>query len=485
MRRRAMLCNSRPSFGPPLAICAALACFSACKRRVPESAPSAAPSASAAPVSASPRCSEPFPGKSFTLGERGAEAPDSGQEEDDGTDQPALPFAVEIGRGLSFGDGFAVSALSMQAGKTTALVALLDAEAGTGRVAELGKLHANPEPPELAAFEDDLIALVHDTDAGGELLKLAAIKPSAGKLGVVLGAEIAESRDESRVAGLELGPERGVAIWDEWSATDKHGVIVTASFARKDVSNVTKKRIVSTPSEDAESPRIVRRPGGFWAAWVARAITPKQKTLPPKPAAGPAPSASADVSEPAVVELGERYLAAVPLDQNGVALGEPKPVTPKNAHVLVFDLAPGADGSALLSWRDDDSAPGAEERRIHLGRVRADGSVERHLLDDEGPGVGAPALLVNSAPKDPSAPHGWLSLGSVSDATRIGAVNASASLLDSLGPEPVVRSAELLALARGRLLLARPRGLAMELSVVECKPGPAPALAVAPPASSK
>lgn len=142
--------------------------------------------------------------------------------------------------------------------------------------------------------------------------------------------------------------------------------------------------------------------------------------------------------------------------------------------MLVFDLATGPDGTLLFSWRNDDSAPGTEERQIHLGSVKPDGTVERHLLDDAGPGVGVPAILVDDAPKDPAAAQTWLSLASVSDATRLGALGPSGTLLDSLAAEPVVRSGELIALARGRMLLARPRGMAMELGLVECKPGPAP-----------
>lgn len=482
MRRRPMHCNSRRAPAFSLAISAALVALVGCKRRAPEPQPSASASAAPAPVAAAPRCVEAHPGKSFTLGERSNDGADAGDDEDDGLDQPALPFAVELGRALPFGDGFAVSALSTVGGKTRAVVALLDAEVGAGKVVELGTLHGDPDPPELAGFESELVALVHDTDAGGELLKLAAVRPGPDKPSVVLGAEIAESRDESRVAGLELGPERGVAIWDEWSLADKHGVIVTASFARKDLSNVTKKRIVSLPSEDAEAPRISRRPGGFWAAWISRSAGPKAKAAAPKaaapkaaaPKALPSASASAEAPEPALVELGERWVSAVPLDANGVAISEPKPITPKNAHVLVFDLATGPDGTLLFSWRNDDSAPGTEERQIHLGSVKPDGTVERHLLDDAGPGVGVPAILVDDAPKDPAAAQTWLSLASVSDATRLGALGPSGTLLDSLAAEPVVRSGELIALARGRMLLARPRGMAMELGLVECKPGPAP-----------
>lgn len=473
MRRRAMHCNSCRTSRLLVPVLAALVAAAACKRRPPEPAASATPSAGSPAVAPAPRCTEPHPGKSYTLGERAKSVPDAGPDEDgdDGLDQPALPFAVEVGRAVPFAQSFAVSALSTRSGKTTAVVALLDAEVGGGKLVELGRLHGDPDPPELAVFEGDLVALVHDTDAGGELLKLAAIRPGAGKAEVVLGAEIAESRDESRVAGLELGPERGVAIWDEWSAADKLGVIVTSSFARKDVSNITKKRIVSLRGEDAEAPRIVRRPGGFWAAWISRAVAPRPKAPLPRPA----PSASAELPEPSLVELGERYLSAVPLDHNGVPVSEPKAITPKNSHVLVFDLAPGPDGSLLFSWRDDDSAPGTDERQIYLGSVKPDGTTERRLLDDRGPGVGVPAILVDDAPRDPSAPRAWLSLDSVSDATRIGALDPRANLLDDLGAEPVLRSAELLAISGGRMLVARPRGLAMELGLIECKVGAAPA----------
>jgi hypothetical protein len=467
-----MLCNSRRTRAFVLALSAGLGLCWACKRKDAAPAPTATSSAAPAPPPA-PRCQEAYPGKSFSLGERGSARKESdAEDEDDGTDQPALPFAVEIGRAVAFGKGFAVSALSTRGGKVTAVVALLDAEVGAGRLAELGRLHADPDPPELATLDDDLVALVHDSDAGGQVLRLVGVRPGPDKIDVVLGAEVNESRDESRVADLELGPERGVAIWDEYSRADKHGVIMTASFSRKDLSALTKRRIVSTPTEDAESPRIVRRPGGFWAFWIARAVPPKRD--PTAPAPPPAPSASAgNEPDPAVVELGERYLVAVPLDGNGVATSAPKAVTPKSAHVLVYDVAVGAEGSALFSWRDGDAAPGTGGRSVHVARVKSDGSVERHALDDEGAGVGVPTLLVAAPPA--GAPHGWLALDSVSDATRLAALSPAGAILDTLGAEPAVRSAELLSFARGQLLVARPKGMAIELGLLRCAPGPAPA----------
>jgi hypothetical protein len=439
---------------------------------------SLAASASPAPTAAGSRCSAPFAGTSFTLGERATTGSDPGEDDDDGSDDPSLPFAVEVGSAVAWRDGFAVAALDTKAGVTKAVVAFVDADAKKGRVAELGKLHGDPDPPELAALDGSVVALMHDTDAGGELLRLVSLRPGEDKIDVVLGAEIAESRDESRVAHLALGPERGLAVWDEWNKTDRHGVIRACSFSNKDVSNVTRPRTISAADEDAEGPRLARRTGGFWAAWISAPIKGKTKPIaPPKKPDKPAPAASA-APEPDVppLELGPRALRIVALDANGVPHGQPVDVTAKDAHVIAFDLEAGPDDTALLTWRDDTAAPGAEERSVRLARVKADGSVERSTIFDEQVGAGVPLLLVDASPKEREAPTLWLSLDSVNDATRIGALSASGALLDVLGTEPAIRSGEPLAIARGRILVAKPRGLAVELSVVECKPGaPAPA----------
>jgi len=467
--------HCKPHLGPAfsLALCALWLAATGCKRRPPEEAvPSAtAPLASAAPPA--PRCSAAAPGKAFTVGERSAPAPES-PEVDDGegpTDEPGLPFAIELGSAVATADGFAVAGLSTKAAKTTAIVVLVDADAGRGQLVELGRLHGDSDPPELASQGDDLFALVHDTDAGGELLRLVALRRGPKKVDAVIGAEIAESRDESRVARIALGKERGVAIWDGWHKAAKHGVIRVATFAKNDVSVVTRPRVVSPASEDAEMPSLVPRPGGFWAAWITRTVERDGKV---EKGGRPAPAPSgAPTGDPTLVEMGARYVTVVPLDENGSPMSEPKAVSSKNEHVLVFDLAPGPDGTAWVAWRDEATAPGAEERLVHVARVKADGSVEKEAFEDEQVGVGVPSLLVDARPPGGSSTP-WISLGSVSDETRLAALGPAGRPADTLAMEPEVRSAEPLVLARGRMLIARPKGLAVELSVVECKPGPAP-----------
>ena len=480
MRPRAMHCKPRSTAAISLAVSTALVAFSACKRRPPPDlgAPAEPSVSTAAPTPAPVRCSEPLPGVSFSVGERTPAAVDGGDtDDDDGTDDPSLPFAIEIGSEVADRDGFAVALLSSKAGSTKAIVAFLDADAKKGRSVELGKLHGDPDPPELAALDGDVVALMHDTDAGGELLRLVAFRRGPEQIDVVLGAEIAESRDESRVAHLELGPERGVVVWDEWNRTDKHGVIRSSTFARKDVSNVTRPRTLSAAADDAEAPRIAKRPGGFWAAWISGPAKAKPKLGPSaKPKASiPAAAPSGEPPDVALVELGQRALTIVPLDANGVPVAEPKSVTGKDSHVLGFDLEPGRDGVALLAWRDDDTAPGAEQRSVHLAPVKPDGGVDKNVLYDESVGAGVPSLLVDATPKDRDAPGVWLALDSVSDATRIGALGPSGALLDVLGSEPVIRSGDPLLIAGGRWLVAKSRGLASELFVVVCRPGAPPA----------
>jgi len=469
-----MLCKPSRSATACLVVVASLVGLSACKRQPPpeEAAPSA--SASAAPAPAPPRCKEVEPGALFTLGERSKARSDEAPDEDDaGSDDPQLPFAVEIGSAVATSDGFVVSALATQKGKTEAQVAFVDASAKHGRVASLGTLHGDVDPPELATDGTHVVALVHDTDAGGERLRITAIRPGPKKLDVVLGAEIAESRDESRIAHVALGKQRGVAVWDAWDKSEKHGYVRAATFAKDDVSNVTRPRTLSLGSDDAEGPNIVARPGGFWAAWISRPLPEKKKLTIPKPAPSAAPAGSVGTDEPNLVDLGKRGISVVPLDENGVPSVEPKNVAGDASRVLVFDLALAPDGAALVAFRDDDAAPGYEQRKVHVLRVGPDGSVERQTIEDEQNSIGVPALLSDSAPGKGTAASIWLSLDSVSDETRFAALDPKGRLLDALATDPLVRGADTLALSRGRFLLARPNGMAMQLSVAECAPGAA------------
>jgi hypothetical protein len=50
------------------------------------------------------------------------------------------------------------------------------------------------------------------------------------------------------------------------------------------------------------------------------------------------------------LDTGNRWLELVPLDKNGSPLAAPIAITRRDRHVLAYDLASLADGSALLAF---------------------------------------------------------------------------------------------------------------------------------------
>ncbi|MBX3126960.1 MAG: hypothetical protein KF718_09600 [Polyangiaceae bacterium] len=442
----------------------------ACRSQRAEPPAEVAPADSvASSLPAAPRCRAVTPGVRFTMGQPSLRPADAGEEED----EPAapLPFAVELGGAVAHDGGFAVSALSAKGGGTTALVALVDGAGKGGRLVQLGATHGDVEPPRLAARGAAVVAVVPDSDAGGGRLRLARI--DVGAASVTWGGELPEARDESHALDVELGPKRAVVVWDEVTKGERRGVIRVASFAADDPSNVTAARTLSSGDEDAEAPQLAPRPGGFWAAWLVRAAPPAVVRAPAgKRAPSPATAAS-DQPDPPVVELGRRRLRLVPLDENGARLGEPLDVTAPLSQVLVFDLASSAQGDALLAYRDEPTSPGVEAEVVRFARVLPGGSVEHHDLADAAVGAGVPSLLVDLAA--PAAGQRlWLSLGSVTDVTRLGALDAAAKLLDRLDTEPALGAGEPIAARAGRLLVAEPKGLAMDLFVLGCERGAPP-----------
>jgi len=153
----------------------------------------------------------------------------------------------------------------------------------------------------------------------------------------------------------------------------------------------------------------------------------------------------------------------MPLDENGAPTAMPRAVTPKDGHVLTFDLELGDDGSALIVWRDDDTPTGSIGGRLSSALVRSGGGVETHVLAEESFGAGVPDLL-----------PGWLVISGVSGSTRLASLTDKGEITGSLDPEPALGNGVPLAAKAGAILLARPMGKAMRLGVVRCSPAGTP-----------
>jgi hypothetical protein len=432
----------------------------ACRKSPPTSDSPGSTSASASPSATvvSAGCREVTRGASFLVGEPGRTP-----RADDG-EEPALPFAVELGGATVYAGGFAVAALRGQGGGTDSVVALVNAEASSGRIVSLGPSHGDANAPLAAARGDQLVMVVPGSDAGGQTLRLARLEDPQGRAAVVWGSEVPVGRDSQSFA-LELAEGAGLLVWDE--VRKQHNVIRGAVFDPRDLSKPVELLTLSRPSDDAETPRLVARPGGYWLAFLTHRL-PGAKA-PPKDLPRPLPSAEDDGPEE-LLDLGPRWLELMPLDTHGMANAPARIISPEHSHVLVFDLAPGPGGGALLTWRDDRTTPGVEGGSVNLALASVDGSVERSMVEDDESGGGIPLLVVDeTAP--PSDFRAWLGVSSGTDATRLGQLGPTGRLLGELNTDPTVRGADLLAARNGRLLLARPRGLAQELSVVRCQLG--------------
>lgn len=449
-------------------VCAALL---GCKRstNTGESPLPSASAARAAPQGMPDRCHGAAKGAFFTIGKVGSRAPADADEEG-----AAQPFAVEVGEAAALRTGFAVAALHSSGHETRALVATLASDATRGKTVDLGRVHGDVEPPRLAARGSDVVFALADHEPSSARLRVGMLADGGGAAQLTWGFQTSRTGRGASAFDLAVTAKRGVLVWDELDARAQRQSIRLASFSLENLGAVTPPRTLGGANTEQEMPEVVQRGAGYWLAWIASAPQPAPGSGPEKPK--PAPAASVEGSEP-VLEFGNRWIELVALDENAAPTGAPQAVTPRDRHVLIFDLAPTADGGALLAWRDDDSAPGSESRIVHVARVSASGGVERSVIDDEDVGAGAPSLITDPASGAPS----WLALESVTHETRLAALTPKGGVLDALRADGAIGSGDVLAARDGRLLLARPRGLAAELFVVTCKPGaPSPAAGALP-----
>jgi hypothetical protein len=447
-----------------------------CKRTPPPEAvrPSAeaAASVSAAPATPpAPRCrAVDGAGTRFLLGRVGKEPT---LDEDGESDDVALPFSPEIGTSAAFAGGFAVGALEPSASSTSAVVAVVAPTLGISRRIDLGKVHGDVAPPHVAVAGKALFVAVPVGAPHGTLVRLARIDDI--KAGApVMGAEIAQGSDDSEEIALEAGKTSVLLVWDDWDSKGGHELVKTVAFDAASLSKVPDPIVVSPRDVDAEAPRLARRAGGFWGAWIHTEHAPK-KDIKAATAAATGTGGAGGAGDEA--EIPMRFIEVVPLDAAGAPTGKPLAASARNGHVTSFDLVATKDDGVLVLFRDaasiDEQTPGGTARLV---LVRADGSVEPRVSVDEDVGSGVPLLvpLFESDGSQPSATHAFMAIVSDSGAVRFGALDADGRAKDALAEEAAIGVATPLAAQNGSLLVARPHGKAIELGVLSCSAGPAP-----------
>jgi hypothetical protein len=466
-----MLLVAPPSRRQVLGLALGLALFG-CKAKAKPSAPPAPASASASSVQVPgpvpEHCRALGTGSSLIVGEvdRPARAPNTDPEpSDDGDeDETLLPFATHVDSAVALETEFAVGGLSTEHAKTEAFVAFVPLDGGPGRRVGLGAVHGDVDPPIVTGNGRRVLVATSDMDAGGGMLRVAAIAHGAD-----------EPHGEFSLTGVEHDAGAAFAEGEEnallvWGARDKRGVVLkTLAIDPEKLGAAATAGQELKGTADAESPALVARPGGYWLSWVA-------EQAPGDGGAGADAGTHVDAKSRAdagasedverLMDVGPRVLMTLMLDGAGKATGSARQVSAPRSHVIGFSAALLPDGALSLTWREDDATPGVEGGPPLLARVGLDGAISRSKVEDEELSAGAPSLL--SDPK----PGGdvWVALESASEGTRVGVLSPTGLKLDSLLGDRLLRGADLLAAGDKKLFVAKSRGRAVELSVLECKP---------------
>jgi hypothetical protein len=327
-------------------------------------------------------------------------------------------------------------------------VALLDARGRKRDLVELGRSRGDMDPPLVRARAGGWAASMLEPNAGGLALRLAGW--SGGKL--TWGAEIDQGQDESLAHDMAFQKDVGVVVWDDVTEDGKRGLV---RLARVDAATLTLRGdAVEASGEgiDAELPRVTARPGGFWLAYAARKRASKER--------GPSDTSEADRFS--AERIDESWVQLVALDAAGEIMGDAQLVTPRDGHVLAFDLEVAGDGGALIAWRDDDTPTGAQGGRVTVARMSPSGSSQKQLVAESGVGSGVPVLL-----------PGWIAVGDAEGGTLLAPLAADGAIEGELRAEPLLGHGQVLAARDDQLLVARPRGTAVELVVARCARGAA------------
>lgn len=433
-----------------------------------ESAPGAAAasaSASAAVAVAAPRCVELAPDQSFVVGEAPARSPGVAPSGDPipglappepSAEEELAPFAVVLGRAVAHEDGYAVGALRDGEGGTIASLVLLDAKAERGSVVRLARSRGDVEPPVVVPRSGGFFVATVEPSGTGRAIRVGRVDGER----VRWGAELPERRDDSLAFDLAAGAERGLVVWDE--ADDDTAYVALSSFKLDDLGNATAPRRITAKKIDADAPRVVARAGGFWLAYLVHGEEKRRERAGDR---GPDDLRDEGVDEARGGEaVATTWIEVLPLDENGAKAGEALRVSEREGHVMGFDVRADAEGRLLVAWRDEDAPTGGGGGAVRLVRVSPGGPEPSKVVAEEGATDGVPGLL-----------EGWITVPTLRGPSLLARLAADGSAVEALEPEPSLGRLEPVAARGSELLVAKPDGRAMRLSVVRCgERAPAP-----------
>ena len=415
-------------------------------------------------------CTEPSK-QTFVVGDAPTPKPaGTTADPDDPPEDELAPFAVEIGRGVPFGAGFAFGTQRQAEGGTVSMVATIHEDGTDGKQVRLARSRGDFDPPVVASAGTSLLAAMIEPNAGGRAIRIAKIEGDR----VTWGPELSEGRDESLAVDLAVTGARAIVVWDDVPQGHERSVIDLATL---DVGTLLGSGgcAITPPTMDADQPRLAPRPGGYWLSYLVHGDAPTEPTAAKndsddeQPAPEPTskkpkkkPSKKADNNDDSDTEaageaIAHTWIELLPLDENGMSVGAARAVTPKDGRVIGYDLEDGADGSAVLLYREDDTPNGSNGGQVKSIVAELGGVGEPRVIAEEGVGAGVPQLFGS-----------WVVIHSMSGPVQIGALGPKGDVTSEIAAEKALGHGEVIAATNSAFLIGTPAGRAMKLAVARC-----------------
>jgi hypothetical protein len=280
----------------------------------------------------------------------------------------------------------------------------LSPDVSTAQVFDIGPTLSDAPPPRMALRAGSLtasyFARIPSIEANEakrtRRLALVGLDPN-GSPAVVPLAMWPQQGDESLAFDVAFSKDVGLLVWDEvtlarpLSVAPSHGaggrgVIRGVAFDR-DPHQRGGPYDVSPPESDAQSPRIVAGPSGFFAFWIASAAEPVADL---EAGSGAAPSEATGEAR------ANGWIEMVTLDALGTPKGPVAKLTSERGHVSSYDVL-GSDGAATATptvvARDDGEITDGTGGTLLIVRANENGSDSPVTISSGGLGRGAPAFV--------------------------------------------------------------------------------------------
>lgn len=354
---------------------------------------------------------------------------------------------VVAGEAALFEGGVALGVVRREGGRLVASVVRAPLDLASSSVVDLGAVLGDDPPPVPRVHGGELYVATsarrkESVEAGpGAQGATREVRLSRvdGKGQVHALGTIAQQADESTAFDFAWPREGGagapIVAWDEDAPIAVGQFLADRGTVKVQIVGQPDKRTIVPYATDAEHPRLLARPGGFYLAWLARRPEGGEDAgaLPPE---GPAEVRAF------------RWVELVKLDASGEREGAIRRITSDKGRAATFELVPGVDGVDVVVVVQDEAAEreGAGARIVRYA-VRADGADAAELVDG---GVGhAPFELVRGGgASDGGAPGPrWLSWTDGAERAHLAPLGPPITLQ---APATVERS-----LDRARLVAAR------------------------------